>query len=308
MGTSSRESGATRDADSFAATMLGSTVSGMLSRIPCHPLDTIKSRLQVGEFKSGIFETGRAIVRAEGVGALYRGFGLTFWASAPATCVYFSSYEFAKRKFGSSVWAHLGAGLVAEALSCSLYVPIDVIKERMQVQGGATRSRSGQGPYYATARDAVSQIVRSGEGVAGLYRGYGATLAAFGPFSALYFACYEELRSYALRLQPAKAREAGSLPLALQVLVAASSGAIASAATAPLDLVKLIMQTEVWSADTATRARPLSFLRLLRSVWEEKGVRGLFKGAGARVAFHSASTAVALSCFEECRALARGIV
>jgi hypothetical protein len=318
--------------DEAIATMLGSTLSGMISRIPCHPLDTIKARIQSGEYsggKSNVWQAGRTIVRAEGAMALYRGFGVTFWMSAPASCVYFSSYEAAKDAFGGGVMAHLGAGLLAEALSCTLYVPIDVVKERMQVQGG--RPRGGGTPYYASARDAFSQIL-SKEGVRGLYRGYGATLAAFGPFSALYFACYEALRSRALVWDKNSAgggRGGGSLPLWLQATVAAGAGAVASAATAPLDLVKLRLQTQqilvqpaaVVEGSNSTsstsssssssnssqqgRRHTVSIMGGLRDAWAAGGVRGLWAGAGARVLFHSSSTAIALSCFEECRSAAR---
>ena len=312
--------------DEAIATMLGSTISGMISRIPCHPLDTIKARIQSGEYSGNVWQAGRTIVRAEGARALYRGFGVTFWMSAPASCVYFSSYEAAKEAFGGGVMAHLGAGLLAEALSCTLYVPIDVVKERMQVQGGIRRG--GDTPYYASARDAFSQIL-SKEGIKGLYRGYGATLAAFGPFSAIYFACYEALRARALdwdRKRESGGRGSGGgslLPLWLQATVAAGAGAVASAATAPLDLVKLRLQTQiltkaaaeavVLSSSSSTSKNHNygggsgtgSIMSGLRGAWSAGGIRGLWAGAGARVLFHSSSTAIALSCFEECRSAAR---
>ena len=93
-------------------------------------------------------------------------------ASAPASCVYFSAYEVAKANLGGGVGAHLGAGLVAEALACALYVPIDVVKERMQVQVRCARGAA----YYASARDALRlaqlpddpQATAHGLGAAGL--------------------------------------------------------------------------------------------------------------------------------------------
>jgi len=41
--------------------------------------------------------------------------------------------------------------------------------------------------------DAIYTI-RKTEGITGLYRAYGATVASFGPFSALYFLFYEKLK------------------------------------------------------------------------------------------------------------------
>jgi hypothetical protein len=77
--------------------------------------------------------------------------------------------------------------MVAEACSCSVFVPTDVIKERLQVQGSTS-------PYkYRGSFDALRQIVAQ-EGLRGLYKGYGASMLSFGPFSALYFAFYESLK------------------------------------------------------------------------------------------------------------------
>jgi hypothetical protein len=86
----------------------------------------------------------------------------TFVGSAPAACLYFTAYDLANRTLagGSSGGvggsgdddesgrndgvlgffqrnvsaAHLAAGFFAETISCVLWVPIDVVKERLQVQ------------------------------------------------------------------------------------------------------------------------------------------------------------------------------
>ena len=47
--------------------------------------------------------------------------------------------------------------------------------------------------FYKSDRDAYRQIKQT-EGIWGLYRAYGATVASFGPFSALYFLFYEKLK------------------------------------------------------------------------------------------------------------------
>lgn len=84
--------------------------------------------------------------------------------------------------------------MFAETVSCVLWVPIDVLKERMQIQrvpGKGGMSAEGAGVFYATGLQAIRETVRN-EGILGFYRGYGATLMSFGPFSALYFMFYEE--------------------------------------------------------------------------------------------------------------------
>lgn len=119
--------------------------------------------------------------------------------SAPATCLYLTSYEVSKDALSrvdavavSPSLLYLGAGMSAEALSCVLWVPIDVIKERMQVQQ-APAANASQALYYRNTKHAVETILQT-ERVRGLYKGYAATLLSFGPFSALYFMFYEKVR------------------------------------------------------------------------------------------------------------------
>ena len=100
----------------------------------------------------------------------------------------YSSYELAKRYHpfaeSSPFVAHFSAGLIAECFSCILWVPIDVIKERLQVQSSLPQTASSALRYRGNL-SAIQTIART-EGIRGLYKGYGATVASFGPFSALY--------------------------------------------------------------------------------------------------------------------------
>ena len=59
--------------------------------------------------------------------------------------------------------AHLISGFMAEIFSCSLWLPIDIIKERLQVQS-EVKIYSYKGPL-----EAIKKINLS-EGIIGLYR------------------------------------------------------------------------------------------------------------------------------------------
>ena len=84
--------------------------------------------------------------------------------------------------------AYLTSGILVEAFCCSIFVPVDVIKERLQVyqhiDSGST--------YYRNSSDALQKILKY-EGIRGLYKGYCATVLSFGPFSSLYFLFYEKV-------------------------------------------------------------------------------------------------------------------
>lgn len=54
--------------------------------------------------------------------------------AAPAFSLYITSYEYFKSKlsiYGYPSLSHLGGGFLAEAISCVLWLPIDIVKERM---------------------------------------------------------------------------------------------------------------------------------------------------------------------------------
>jgi hypothetical protein len=118
---------------SLLATMLASSSSGLLARLPLHPLDTIKAQMQVqtSSHGKGVVDQLRSVLRTQGIAGLYRGIGITALGSMPAGCLFFTSYELAKQLLPNNAAGILAAGLCAEAASCVLWVPIDVIKERL---------------------------------------------------------------------------------------------------------------------------------------------------------------------------------
>ena len=144
--------------------VLASSISICLGKIATHPLDTLKAKLQVqigtahapqrsGGQPTGCQPTGSAvlrIVRQQGLRELYAGFPVAVLGSLPAGAMYMSSYELARprirewfgvggeirfsgNKRGASFATDLTAGLFAEAFSCLVWCPVDVLKERMQV-------------------------------------------------------------------------------------------------------------------------------------------------------------------------------
>jgi hypothetical protein len=58
----------------------------------------------------------------------------------PAVCLYFTTYETSRNwlvefeRIGKSPFlAYFSSGLLAETVACAVFVPVDVIKERLQV-------------------------------------------------------------------------------------------------------------------------------------------------------------------------------
>jgi hypothetical protein len=81
-------------------------------------------------------------VRNEGLKGFYRGLGINVLGSVPASGLYFGAYEwFKQHAYRSGILSeqnkfayHFWGGIFAETIACILFVPIDVVKERRQVQ------------------------------------------------------------------------------------------------------------------------------------------------------------------------------
>jgi len=137
-------------------------------------------------------------MQKEGIFGFYRGYSVHILGSIPAAGLYFGSYEFFKSQtlqtdfFAQHPFlAYLSGGMFAEAVACLIFVPVDVIKERRQVQ-------TTMGFKYTSDFDAIKHTITH-EGVRGLYKAYGATVLSFGPFSALWFFFYETFKGLCVK-------------------------------------------------------------------------------------------------------------
>lgn len=308
---------------------LASAFAGIISRIFTHPLDTAKARLQAVYTSSRSSSTKRHLqnpykgpidvlvqtAQTEGIiKGLYRGFGAVIVGGTPGTMAYLLSYEKAKDSLSEHVTnnefvVHFSSGMIAETVACIIYVPVDVIKERMQVQRNLGSAASDGAMLYRNSMDALIQISKS-EGLSGIYRGYAATLGSFGPFSALYFVFYERFKFWARQNQTGRtddslrSLENVELPFQWILFCSAGAGAIASWMTSPLDLAKLRLQVSRGRAAAGMDPNAISYTGVvdcLKHVYRDGGVKGLWRGAGARVLHFAPATTITMTSYETCR-------
>jgi Mitochondrial carrier protein len=295
---------------SIISNALASAAAGIISRLCTHPLDTSKARLQYTPHGQPNPYTGPIHVlvrtfRTEGLSGLYRGLGAVLVGGTPGTVVYLCTYELVKAQWSTDrappFLTHFTAGMIAETIACIIYVPVDVVKERMQIQHAATVSTTdAHFPLYRNSWDALQKIVRQ-EGFSGIYRGYAATLASFGPFSALYFVFYEQFKDLARNQNSSSSSD---LSFSATVLCAATAGGLASWLTSPLDMAKLRLQVQRGRQASLHPADGMTYSGMwdcLRQTWRTEGVRGWFRGAGARVLHFAPATTVTMTTYEMCR-------
>lgn len=264
----------------------------------CHPLDTIKTVAFVDTSRrNSLRHVVGVIFRREGLRGFYRGAGITIVGSAPGVAAYLSSYEFCNNKMKQSAFVpapvgHLVSGFFAEAVSCVFWVPIDVIKERLQSQGPQVKGR------YRSSLDGLRVCVAN-ESVRGLYKGYLATLASFGPFSAIYFGAYEQMK---VVLEPLQLS-----PSATAFCASGTANALACLLANPLELVKTRMQVQrsvltVDGAKVVTALAQYQYKGLwdgLVAIGKEEGIRGLCRGVSMRMLYAVPNMALTMFCYEE---------
>ncbi|KAF2479539.1 mitochondrial carrier domain-containing protein [Neohortaea acidophila] len=229
--------------------MLAGGLGGTMGDMLMHSLDTVKTRQQGDPHMppryTTMANTYRTIWRQEGVArGLYGGITPAFLGSFAGTLLFFGGYEYSKRFMldhgVAPTVAYFSAGFVADLCLSPLYVPTEVLKTRLQLQGRHNNPFFNSGYNYRNTMDALRTIYRT-EGLAEFFSGYKATICRDLPFSALTFAFYEQEQKLAKRwVGPGK-----DIGLSLEILTGASAGGMAGVLTCPMDVVKTRIQTEL---------------------------------------------------------------
>ena len=98
----------------------------------------------------------------------------------PGTMLYLGGYNLFKEKLrfdtednSKKFLSHFLSGILAETVACIIYVPVDVIKERLQVQSlkgvQAAKITCEEKISYQGSFDAAAKILKY-EGIRGLYK------------------------------------------------------------------------------------------------------------------------------------------
>ncbi|CAD5197315.1 unnamed protein product [Musa acuminata subsp. malaccensis] len=253
-----------------------------------HPTAVVKTRMQVTEaglsHMPGI-SVFKRILRHDGIPGLYRGFATSAIGSLPGRVLALTSLEVSKDiMFKNTEGLNVSeatrialsngvAGLVSNIVSCIYFVPLDVISQRLMVQG-LPEMTTYNGPF-----DVIRKVMKK-EGIRGLYRGFGITVATQSPATALWWGAYGAAQHVIWR-SLGYGNDVERKPSQLQlVTVQATAGTLASACssviTTPIDTVKTRLQV---MNDYAGRP---SVMKTTRRLLEDDGWRGFYRGFGPR--------------------------
>jgi solute carrier family 25 folate transporter 32 len=169
---------------------------------------------------------------------------------------------------GSALMAGIGSG----ALASIVCAPLDLLRTRLQVWGD----------LHATGRITPLRLwkeIYAIEGVAGYFRGLGATLATVPLFWGLYFPLYHDLKRTLLNLDhggmlPTNPHYAAAL---VHCTAAVAAGAVADVVCNPMFVVRTRLQTEAMH----TTGKQHNIGQTILTLYQEGGILIFWRGLTA---------------------------
>lgn len=254
-----------------------------------HPTAVVKTRMQVDG--SGLSHMRgvtvfRQTLKNDGIRGIFRGFGTSAVGSLPGRVLALTSLEVSKdmmlkytEHLNISETSRVGiangvAGMMSNLVSCVYFVPLEVVCQRLMVQGlpGTTFCN---GPY-----DVVRKVIKA-EGIRGMYRGFGLTAVTQSPASALWWGAYGAAQHIIWRslgyTDNMEEKPSHMEMVSVQATAGLLAGACSSVITTPLDTVKTRLQV----MDDYGVGRP-SVVKTAKTLLKEDGWRGFYRGFGPR--------------------------
>ena len=275
----------------------------MMEALACHPLDTIKVRMQLsrrqrqpGVKRRGFVKTGLEIAKKETPLGLYKGLGAVLTGIIPKMAIRFTSYEWYKQMLASqsgniSGSANFFAGLAAGVTEAvAVVTPMEVVKIRLQGQHHSMADPLDV-PKYRNAAHAMYTVIKE-EGVGALYRGVSLTALRQGTNQAANFTAYTELKEI---LQQQQEDPAAPLPSWKTSIIGLISGAVGPFSNAPIDTIKPRLQKMPAEPGQTALGR---ISAIANQMWKQEGVRAFWMGITPRVMRVAPGQAVTFAVYE----------
>ncbi|KAG0223962.1 mitochondrial carrier domain-containing protein [Mortierella sp. GBAus27b] len=290
---------AAREKKSPLVNLIAGGSAGFMEALICHPLDTIKVRMQLAKNASraatpSFIGVGIRIVQKESPLALYKGLGAVTAGIVPKMAIRFTTFQFYKdvmvNKDGTpwrlnNFWAGLLAGVTEAVL---VVTPMDVVKIRLQAQRHSMTDPLDI-PKYRNAAHCAFTVVRE-EGVGALWRGVGLTSLRQASNQAANFPTYHFLKGKLQTLQDIK-----ELPGYQSAVIGLISGAMGPLVNNPIDIVKTRVQKAPNPEGLGGWAR---FKDVNTQILKNEGWRAFYKGVTPRVLRVAPGQAVTFAVYE----------
>ncbi|XP_070295926.1 mitochondrial glutamate carrier 1 isoform X2 [Salvelinus sp. IW2-2015] len=278
---------------SLPAKLINGGIAGLIGVTCVFPIDLAKTRLQNQQNGSRLYTSMSdcliKTIQSEGYFGMYRGAAVNLTLVTPEKAIKLAANDFFRQHLSKdgqklTLLREMLAGCGAGTCQVIITTPMEMLKIQLQDAGRieAQRKLMSQAAVGApggpvelgshTAMQLTRELLRS-QGIAGLYKGLGATLLRDVPFSIIYFPLFANLNSLGGRGAD------GPAPFYVSFASGCIAGSTAAVAVNPVDVIKTRIQTMTRGSQEDTYG---GVTDCIRKILRQEGPSAFLKGAYCR--------------------------
>ncbi|XP_069480130.1 mitochondrial glutamate carrier 1 [Ambystoma mexicanum] len=285
---------------SLPAKLINGGIAGLIGVTCVFPIDLAKTRLQNQQDGQRLYKSMSdcliKTIRSEGYFGMYRGAAVNLTLVTPEKAIKLAANDFFRQTLSAdgkklTLLKEMLAGCGAGTCQVIVTTPMEMLKIQLQDAGrlaaqrkmmssqaqistsaGEAAASESVAPRRATAMQISRELLKT-KGIAGLYKGLGATLVRDVPFSIVYFPLFANLNHLGQRAGEAKA------PFYVSFLAGCAAGSAAAVAVNPCDVIKTRLQSLQRGVNEDTYS---GIIDCTRKIWRNEGPKAFLKGAYCR--------------------------
>ncbi|XP_019406965.1 PREDICTED: mitochondrial glutamate carrier 1 isoform X1 [Crocodylus porosus] len=282
---------------SLPAKLINGGIAGLIGVTCVFPIDLAKTRLQNQQNGQRMYASMSdcliKTIRSEGYFGMYRGAAVNLTLVTPEKAIKLAANDFFRHHLSKdgkklTLLKEMLAGCGAGTCQVIVTTPMEMLKIQLQDAGriaaqkklmaaqAQISSSAGAAESVVERRTTATQITREllrSKGIAGLYKGLGATLLRDVPFSIVYFPLFANLNKLGQKTPDVKA------PFYVSFLSGCLAGSTAAVAVNPCDVIKTRLQSLQRGVNEDTYS---GILDCARKIWQKEGPMAFLKGAYCR--------------------------
>ncbi|XP_031420510.1 mitochondrial glutamate carrier 1 [Clupea harengus] len=239
---------------SLPAKLINGGIAGIVGVTCVFPIDLAKTRLQNQQNGSRLYTSMSdcliKTIRSDGYFGMYRGAAVNLTLVTPEKAIKLAANDFFRQYLSRdgqklTLFKEMLAGCGAGTCQVVITTPMEMLKIQLQDAGRLEAQRKLMPETVApgaavmkspTAMQITRELLRS-KGIAGLYKGLGATILRDVPFSIIYFPLFANLNELGKR------GAEGPAPFYVSFLAGCMAGSTAAVAVNPVDVIKTRIQS-----------------------------------------------------------------
>ncbi|KAM6360578.1 mitochondrial glutamate carrier 1 isoform 2-T6 [Alca torda] len=292
---------------SLPAKLINGGIAGLIGVTCVFPIDLAKTRLQNQQNGQRMYTSMSdcliKTIRSEGYFGMYRGAAVNLTLVTPEKAIKLAANDFFRHHLSKdgkklTLLREMLAGCGAGTCQVIVTTPMEMLKIQLQdagridqctlcsspaaqkklmaAQAQLSSSAAGAAEPAVETRTTATQITREllrSKGIAGLYKGLGATLLRDVPFSIVYFPLFANLNKLGQKDPNVKA------PFYVSFLSGCVAGSTAAVAVNPCDVIKTRLQSLQRGVNEDTYS---GILDCTKKIWQKEGPMAFLKGAYCR--------------------------